>query len=192
MRNCIFIVVFLSWSAMCVSADESLRNVTVVTDEGFVDFTLPLAGVGQSSGDKWLFKIRGLFGDEELGFDVQLGSTWEQEEIHNGEITLHWGSAVILRSGVESDRFCDLIRTSYGNESVGTKMREALDVMAVALGTDPAQMRQSPVKMKMFIEPADDEGYAEFYLNVDLPSRVVQFNEKDTEYRVNLLKALCT
>ena len=71
-------------------------------------------------------------------------------------------------------------------------MPDLVETMVVSLGTDPIRITEEPLKMKMFVEPEGDENeYAEFFLNVDLRGKVVQFHEKDNEYRENLIKAFC-
>jgi hypothetical protein len=51
--------------------------------------------------------------------------------------------------------------------------------------------------LKLFYEPAEDDPkhddhYAEHYLNIDLATKLIQFHEKDPEYRPAVIHALTT
>ena len=47
------------------------------------------------------------------------------------------------------------------------------------------------MKMKLFYE-SDVEGRdADFYLNIDVDARRVEFHEKDTDYRRGVILSLC-
>ena len=85
-----------------------------------------------------------------------------------------------------------MIQESYGIDGESREMPELVETMIVSLGTNPDAIRQEPLKMKMFVEPYGGENeYAEFFLHVDLPGQVLQFHEKDNEYRHNLIRAFC-
>lgn len=62
--------------------------------------------------------------------------------------------------------------------------------MAVSLGTDPRTLPNIPAKLKLFFHSDIESRYAEVFLNIDLPERLVQFHEKDQEYRKNVIRVL--
>ena len=76
-------------------------------------------------------------------------------------------------------------------------MSKSIAFAVMSLAGDPRAPEQGPVKMKLFYEPAaddpqHDEHYAEHYLNIDLAAKLIQFHEKDPEYRPAIIHALTT
>jgi hypothetical protein len=189
----IFLVVGLfSWFGSGSSFDAVPKEVTIVDEEGFADFDFPLIGAAQVDDGGWLISARGLLSKKTIGFDVRLGGEWKAQDVDDGALTVFWGNGAIIRSGAESDGFCGLLQDKYQLSGSSREMPDLVETMVVSLGTDPVRITEEPLKMKMFVEPEGDESeYAEFFLNVDLHGQVVQFHEKDNEYRENLIKAFC-
>jgi hypothetical protein len=70
-------------------------------------------------------------------------------------------------------------------------MLSTIDVEAVGLASDPRSLEVAPVHMKLFFNSeSSEERYAEVFLNTDVPGRMIQFHEKDMDYRQPLLRAL--
>ncbi len=186
------IVGLFSWFGSDPSADDESKEMTVGNDEGFVDFDFPLTSAAQVDDGGWLISARGLLNERTIGFDIRLGGEWKAQDVDDGAFTVFWGNGAIIRSGAESDDFCGLLQDKYQLSGSSREMPDLVNTMVVSLGTDPVRITEEPIKMKMFVEPEGDESeYAEFYLNVDLRGKVVQFHEKDNEYRENLIKAFC-
>ena len=174
------------------SADAATKEMMVVEEDGFADFDFPLIGAAQIDDGGWLISARGLLNNRTIGFDVRLGGEWKTQEIDDGALSVFWGNSAIIRSGAESDEFCALLQDKYQLTGNSREMPDIIETTVVSLGTDPARITEEPLRMKMFVEPEGDESaYAEFFLNVDLGGQVVQFHEKDNEYRENLIKAFC-
>ena len=189
----IFLVVGLfSWFGSTSSADSVTKEIKVVDEEGFADFDFPLASAAQVDDGGWLISARGLLNKRTIGFDVRLGGEWKAQDVDDGALTVFWGNGALIRSGGESDDFCGLLQDKYQLAGSSRVMPDLVETMIVSFGTDPIRITEEPLKMKMFVEPEGDESeYAEFFLNVDLRGQVVQFHEKDNEYRENLIKAFC-
>ena len=49
-------------------------------------------------------------------------------------------------------------------------------------------LQTEEVQFKCFLEANDEAKYAEFYINVDLPNQKLYFNEKDPDYRENIIR----
>ncbi len=189
----IFVIMGLfSWFGSDSSADSVTKEVTVVDEEGFADFDFPLAGAERVDDRGWLISARGLLNKEAIGFDVRLDGEWKPQDVNDGAFTVFWGTGAIIRSGTESDAFCSLLQEKYQFAGSSSEMPDLVETMVVSLGTDPSRITEEPVKMKMFVEPEGDESeYAEFFLNLDFRGQIIQFHEKDNEYRENLIKAFC-
>jgi hypothetical protein len=60
-----------------------------------------------------------------------------------------------------------------------------------SLNKDQAELSKGYFQFKIFVDPYDSLGlYSELFLNVNLPKREVEINEKDWEYRESLVKVL--
>ncbi len=170
----------------------AVEEITVTDEEGFVDFDFPLVSTSQVDGGGWRFGALGLLDGTPIGFDVALGGEWKRQDIDDGAFTVFWGAGAIIRRGTESDGFCVLLQDKYELVGSSRAMPDIVETMVVSLGVDPRLIAEGPIRTKMFVEPEGDEAeYAEFFLNVDPEGRVVQFHEKDNEYRPNLVKAFC-
>jgi len=182
---------FFGWFGSGSLADTATQDMTVVDEEGFADFDFPLTSAGQIDDSGWIISARGLLKGKPIGFDVRLGGEWKPQEVDE-TLTVFWGTGAIIRSGAESDGFCGLLQDKYELVGSSREMPDIVETMVVSLGTDPQRITEEHLKMKMFVQPEGEEDeYAEFFLNVNLPEKVVEFHEKDNEYRANLVKAFC-
>jgi len=76
----------------------------------------------------------------------------------------------------------------YKLPSPATTMVSSVDASVVGLEGDPEHVLDGMTKMKFFFyNSGPDERYAEVFINVDAKNQVLQFHEKDPEYRKPLL-----
>ncbi|MBS1715546.1 MAG: hypothetical protein JST30_14555 [Armatimonadetes bacterium] len=115
-----------------------------------------------------------------------------QPQPDDPQLTVWAGRGHLAITGDEGERFVHSVFTRAGQLQKNRKPPEAVYFAVMALNSDPSQMRVSPIAMKLFFGEEEAEGvpYAEAYLNVDVPHRRLQFNEKATDYRTDLLKFL--
>ena len=106
------------------------------------------------------------------------------------ELVLYWGRAELVSTGIESDAFLRLIDEVYGTAVGHARMRERVPFLVVSLAGDPSRLEGEPAKMKFFFESETEDRDAEFYVNIDVKTRSVQFHEKDADYRRGIVLAL--
>lgn len=166
-------------------------------DGGFVDIDLPIVAVEETDGGRMRIVASGDLGGECAGFALELGADWTPQKVEDAELVLRWGDCTFGRTGEDSDWFVTLLARRYGHAAVALiPMLEAVQARLVFLGGDPAQIRHQPLHAKAFFHSdALDEGhapprYAEVFVNIDLPGGVLQFHEKNQDYRMPLLRAL--
>ncbi|MEM1107209.1 MAG: hypothetical protein AAGH99_00785 [Planctomycetota bacterium] len=102
-------------------------------------------------------------------------------------------SVIFRRSGVESDRLVCMLAELYGISIDINKMVERETFTVIALHQGDLDFSSMGVKLKLFgkdEEPFDDDAYYESFLNIDLANQLVFWNEKDTDYRQQLINAL--
>jgi len=172
-------------------SSTALRPVRSVGEEGgFVDLDLPLAKFSWDDASPARAIARGTFEKRVLSFAVDVHPEWKAQPLEGGGGTFYWGRVMLRSLGSESDAFVALLARLYAQPTVARSMVKELTAEAVGLNSDPRQMKMLPVSMKLFFSSEVQERYAEVYLNIDVAAKLVQFREKDPEYRQNVVQAL--
>ena len=105
--------------------------------------------------------------------------------------TAFYGSGVIVRGmGDITRHFADVLSEAYTLPvSIAEPLRR-LDLTSFALAGDPMLIETEHLNFKVFHDEEDKLGlYFEIFLHIDIPSGYVRFDEKDEEYRLNVLKS---
>lgn len=165
------------------------REVRTIREDGFVDLDLPLVDLAQQPSNGFRFVARGTLEGKTIGF-AGMTAEWKAQPVDNSDITMYVGAVVLQSIGAASDEFVTALAKLYGASTSRLRMLPEIRTEAIGLGTDPRRMEQEPTKLKLFFYPEDEERYAEAYLNIDRVAGVVEFHEKDPEYRENIIKAL--
>ena len=153
------------WCALsCALASPDAR---ISENEGVVDVNLPIVAVSKNEG---LVRViaHGVIDGAEVGFEVDL---------------LPKGTAQVRSIGAPSDHFINLLAQHYKLPPPGSKMVPYLDASVVILGRDSGR---SEMKFFFFAD-GPEERYAEVYINIDITKQVLEFHEKDEDYRKPLL-----
>jgi hypothetical protein len=165
------------------------QQVRSVGDHGFVDLDIPMASAATSPSGSTTLVARGILGGLPVGFSIEIHPTWNESS--HDEVIFYFGRATIRSIGPSSDNFVAELARQYSLPAPGVHMRKIIEVDAVGLNSDPRLLESSPVHMKLFFNPnGPEDTYAEVFLNADLSAKVVQFHEKDLDYRAPLLKSL--
>lgn len=172
------------------SAKSTAQQVRSVGEEGFVDLDIPLSSHTKNSSGSFTLIARGVLANQPIGFSFEIHPNWKESPLEGGGGVFYWGKATIKSIGPASDNFVAALADLYGLQDPKFPMLPAIEVEVVGLDSDPRRLESMPVKMKFFFNAnASEERYAEVFLNTDVPSRLVQFHEKDTDYRQPLLRA---
>lgn len=173
--------------ATCAAAEPAPSPpVGYLTEaEGFVDIDLPITQVAQEPGLTRIVARGVIFGREvgfEMDFPAQSKASVEQ---------LHFGEAQIRTLGTVSDNFVAFLDSRYKIPIASKKMVAAVTAAVVGLEGDPAHVLNGVTRMKFFFfDSGPEDRYAEVYINVDSGKRMLEFHEKDEDYRKALLLAL--
>ena len=153
---------------------------------GFVDIDLPIYSVSTSGG---IVRIvaRGDADGADVGFEIDFPSRAGSSR----SALLPIGSAVIRSIGAPSDHFMLFLAQRYKLPGTAWRMASSLRASVVGLEGDPADVLDGRTEMKFFFYDSGPESrYAEVFINVDVAKRVVEFHEKDPDYRKPLLMDL--
>jgi len=166
------------WQTASASPD-----VHISEDHGFIDIDLPIAAVSDTDG---LVRItaRGSLDGAEVGFEIDFPSKGRS----GSRTLLPTGVARIRSIGAPSDHFVMFLALRYKLPAPAPTMVSSVDASVVGLEGDPQRVMDGMTKMKFFLFDSGPEArYAEVFINVDVKNRVLEFHEKDPDYRKPLL-----
>ncbi len=165
------------------------------SDEGFVDLTFRISDLSDD-GEHYRFRLTASHKKFPVGMDVVLVKGIQGGFDANMNLVkehVYRLGVRFLRSGEESDRLMSAISELYGVASSLKRMVNEESFTAIALHQGRLDMESEPIKLKIFgkdDEPVDEDAYYESFFNVDLSNGFVFWNEKDSDYREPLLRAL--
>jgi hypothetical protein len=100
-------------------------------------------------------------------------------------------ATLTLRScGSASDRFVEALVERFELTEGIAPMMPAVSCTGITLEGDPRLAREQDVLVKLFFFENDEDRYGEAYLNIVDSGRRAEFNEKDEDYRRNVVAAL--
>lgn len=177
------------WSIF--SSASEYPNAILGDEEGFVDVSLSISKYETLNNGTKRFLIRNTLNGLKVSFIVELLPKWDAKPIENTNAIFYWGNANIISVGAESDVFLTQIAALYGIESAEKLLKKNISAQVVGLANDPKSIESIPIKMKFFLSPDEDENlYSEVFINIDLKNKVLEFNEKDPEYRLPLVRSM--
>jgi hypothetical protein len=165
------------------------------SEEGFVDLTFEILDLVEDE-THYRFNLAASFEDQVVGMGVAV-----QKGIKSGfdadmnliQDHVYRGGVRFFRAGERSDRLIAAIGKLYESNEIAVRMIAEERFTAIALHKGAIDLASEPVKLKIFgrdDDPVDEDAYNESFFNVDLPHRLIFWNEKDQDYRVPLLRGL--
>ena len=161
--------------------DLTFEIVDLVEDEEFYRFNLAASFEDEVVGMGVVVR-KGM----KAGFDSNMDL--DREHVYRHGVRF-------FRAGDRSDRLVAAISKLYEDSGPNWRMVDEEAFTVIALHQGEIDMATQPIKLKIFgrdSEPFDEEAYYESFFNVDLPNRLVFWNEKDQDYRASLLRGIST
>jgi len=179
-----------SWKYGCNWNSPAIKKAQIIKEEGeFVDVDLFIKEYELGNNEEINLLVESLIEDKVVGFKLFFDGNWEKKPIENSNDFYYWGSAKIVGNEIAAENFVSQLEKIYDLKK-GSFTAMELNAVVVGLVNDPRRMIQELSSMKFFINSDNEALYAEVYINVDLGNRVLEFHEKDPEYRKNIMKAL--
>ncbi len=175
--------------------DAILPDITKVQEqeEGFSDLSLKIVEEYEK-GNKYEYVVKGKFENNIVGLKIIIPNNIPAGII-NGEIeakSFLKNGITILSIGNESDNFLNALSKIYHSQAKSKFSTKPIIATVFPLNQMKADLSQPEYyKFKVFFNDEGDENeYAEIFINLNLTNKFIEFNEKDNEYRTNIIKAL--
>ena len=177
------------------SQSKNLIEMTSNQDaeEGWQDLIFTITEKEKIDNGFWSFTCKAKFENQIVGLKINIADGIS-EGIVNGEINnkgFASKSVEFLSIGKESDKLIEIISKLYEQTKKTKFTSEKLIFNVFSLNRETAILENGRFKFKLFFDDNNErELYSEIYLNPDLKNGTIELNEKDEEYRTNIVKLL--
>lgn len=175
-------------------SSKELRNITSnqIEKNDWVDLIFDIVESSKIENEIWTFVCKAKFENLMVGFRLFIIDNIEpginNDQIDNTKFIQKGLS--IIGIGKESDNFIHAISSLYGMQNVQNFTNQKLIYTIFPLNNKVATLEKGKFKFKVFYDDSNEKNlYTEFYINIDLNNKILEFNEKDQDYRENILKA---
>ena len=176
------------------NSNEELRNITSnqIEKDGWKDLVFDIVESSKIENNIWTFDCKAKYQNLVVGFRLFIIDNIEPG-INNDKIDetrfVQEGLSIV-GIGEESDNFINAISSLYGIQSIQKFTIQKLLYTVFPLNNNVAKLEKGKFKFKVFYDDSDEKKlYSEFYINIDLSNKILELNEKDEDYRENILKA---
>ena len=178
--------------ASLVACSKAPPEITSESREDAQDFVFAVSEPKTGASGEQVLRAVGRHQGKPVAFDVRLRGDWVERRIEPVGIVHYDGGTVDLVSvGPESDALLNVLDRLYVTGLSPSKMDDKTEFNALAVAGNPKNLQTGPVKLRLlFVDPDDEERYAEVYLKIDLPRSRIELLEKDEAYRRPFLLAL--
>lgn len=165
-------------------------------EEGFADLTFDIINVKKKLFGNLYIECVANDNGENVGFAVEIKKGMRGIQLKDGNLDPYtWTTTIngikILYLNDYSDKFIKSLLKAYEFNDMDLKLNKVSPVECGCLTEEPADIENKKLDFKCFINSnCNTNLYAEFYINVDLPNKKLEFREKDIEYRENIIRYL--
>lgn len=160
--------------------------------EDFVDLVLNAVSVRKLLLKGFEIQCRGMYKDKQVGFNLTIKSNLFGIQNNDPKTWTVDKKAISLTSiGELSNNFINALSELYGFENKNAKMQSPIFIEAGLLQGDSCNILKEVIKSKCFLNAHENTHlYSEFYINFNIPQNIIEINEKDPEYRNNIVNSL--
>lgn len=178
------------------NSEPILPYITKVQEqeEGFNDISLKIIEVNKKENN-YEYIAKGKYENKIVGIKISIQNNISAGINNNGEIeakSFEKNGIIIESIGAESDNFVTALSQIYNIPRTTKFSKNPIKTTIFPLNQTVADLTKSNYyKFKVFFNDESDENeYAEIYININLENNYIEFNEKDNEYRINIIKTL--
>jgi hypothetical protein len=175
------------------NAQSNLIDITSKSEKGFHDLVFNIANKQLDKDNNWILTAKGQYKNIVVGFKIVIKNNINPG-IVNGkpdQFGMLKNAGQFLNIGSESDNFIKILSELYGFKSDKKFTKNAISFDCFSLNSQKGDLEKADFKFKLFLDSQDSIGlYSELFLNVSLTSGLIELNEKDPEYRENIIKIM--
>jgi len=171
-----------------------LEEITAHIDpvEGWNDVFLKIIDKTNNENSV-IFTCQGLYNGFTLGLKVEVKKNMEAGLLASGEINrdaFYRNGISLLSIGVESNVFLRALSELYNFPTTKPFIDKITNAMAFSLNESDVDLAKSEkYNFKLFFNDESETHYCEIFCNIDLAKGIIEFHEKDHEYRENIIKS---
>lgn len=188
---------FLSALFGCKSSGQKsqLTDLTAnqIEEEGWQDLILTITQKKLLETGYWDLICKAEYKGQVVGIRIYILEGLEPGIVGDGlDNTKFVREAVKIESiGEESNNFIKTVSKLYGQKESQSFSSELLVYTIFPLNEAKANLENGRFKFKLFFDDNDEKGlYSEIYLNPNFPNGTIELNEKDEDYRENIIKSM--
>jgi len=170
-----------------------MSDVLITGDGQFpMDVQIPILSAQTTKEGRTVIVVQGEHHGFAVGVEISVRGQMKPGIVGDDiDQTAFYGSGVIVRSmGQRTRNLADVLSEMYILPVGVAEPLEHLDFTSFALDGDPMLIETEHLNFKVFHDDKDKLGlYFEMFLHIDIPGGYVRFDEKDEEYRANVLKS---
>jgi hypothetical protein len=191
-KRIILIMGILS-SFLGFSQNENLVELTSKSEEGWKDLVFTITEKEKLKNGLWSLTCKARYKNEVVGLKVNIKDGIPAGIVNNEmEKTSFTKQGVeILSIGKESNNLIKAISELYGQPKKLEFTSQKLSLSLFPLNQEKAVLENGEFKFKLFFDENNERNlYSEIFLNPNLKNGTLELNEKDEEYRMNIVKLL--
>lgn len=157
-----------------------------------MDVRVPIVAVQYATDGMATITAQGAYRGRSVGVEITVRGQMKPGIVGSDvDTTAFYDRGVIVRGMHDmTPRLADVFSEAYITPATDAEPLHQLDLTSIALDGNPMLIETEHLNFKVFHDDEDKLGlYFEMFLHVDIPSGYVRFDEKDEEYRENVLKS---
>jgi hypothetical protein len=157
-----------------------------------MDVQVPIVSAQTTTDGRTVIAAQGEYRGRSVGVELSVRGQMKPGIVGDDiDKTAFYGSGVLVRGmGDLTRHFADVFSEVYILPVGGAEPLQQLELTTIALGGDPVLIGTEHLNFKVFHDDEDKLGlYFEMFLHIDIPFGYVRFDEKDEEYRGNVVRS---
>jgi hypothetical protein len=157
-----------------------------------MDVRLPIVAVQFAGNGAATITAQGTYRGRLVGVEIIVRGQMKPGIVDDDiDTTAFYERGIVIRSKGEMTRhLADTFSEAYITAAIEAEPLYQLDLTTIALDGDPMLIEIEHLNFKVFHDDEDKLGlYFEMFLHVDISSGYVRFDEKDEEYRENVVRS---
>jgi hypothetical protein len=157
-----------------------------------MDVRIPIVAAQFGMGGMTTITAQGTYRGRTVGVEITVRGQMKPGIVKDDiDREAFYDKGVVVRgTGDITRHLADVFAEVYITAITDAEPLVQLDLTSFALDGDPMLIETEHLNFKVFHDDDDKRGlYFEMFLHVDIPSGYVRFDEKDEEYRENVVKS---